>query len=49
MKGHDHATVSSDFEEMEKIIESVKIAEKYISKRKLSKNELIIRKRYRGF
>lgn len=53
MKGSDHGTVSSDYQEMLKIIESIKYAESlycaYNYEGALLEEEQKIRKRYRGF
>lgn len=51
MKGSDHSTVSSDFEEIKNIISQIKYIEKILGtgKVKLSKKEKITRKIYRGF
>ncbi len=49
-KGSDHS-ISSDFEEMKKIIKEIEFIEKYINVRsfELSEKEKKVRKRYRGF
>lgn len=51
MKGSDHSTVSSDFEEMQEIISNIEEAEKMLgdNKRECGPGELRVRKIYRGF
>jgi sialic acid synthase SpsE len=51
LKGSDHSTVSSDFEEMERIIKEIKEAEDILGdeKRICSDNEKSVRLVYRGF
>lgn len=51
MKGSDHATVSSDYTEMERIIKEINLIESVIGEKtdKLIESEKIVRKIYRGF
>ncbi len=51
MKGNDHATVSSDREDMKRIIESINIVEAALGdyQREVSEDEKKVRKIYRGF
>ena len=51
MKGSDHSTVSSDYDEMTNIISEIEYVEKILGKGKnfLSEEEKKIRKTYRGF
>lgn len=51
MKGPDHGTVSSDYEEMQKIIKKIEESEEILGneKRECSQKEMVTRKIYRGF
>lgn len=50
MKGSDHSTVSSDYGEMQRIIEDIKMAEEILgNKRECNEGERATRKIYRGF